>query len=200
MKLTQAYHSSTLWPAAMAIVLATMIVGAATGSDVPTSKNTYLVTVKATIEAIDQDSRQVTLKGPLGNTVTFVAGQQIRNLAKLQAGDSVVADYYVSLLLELREPTEEEKQKPLMVVEPSDPGDKVAPASGLPRIRVVATIEGLDLTTKMVTVKGPRGRVLTVRAASQSRLERLQIGQTVVITCTEAVAVSLEKAGGKTSD
>ena len=36
------------------------------------AERTILVTVTAKVEAIDQAKREVTLKGPLGNVVTFV--------------------------------------------------------------------------------------------------------------------------------
>src|SRR5437867_718992 len=42
------------------------------------AERTILVTVTAKVEAIDQAKRQVTLKGPLGNVVTFVADERIK--------------------------------------------------------------------------------------------------------------------------
>src|SRR5512135_1538941 len=45
--------------------------------------------VTATVEAIDQKTREVTLKGPKGNTITFTAGPEVKNLAQVQKGDQV---------------------------------------------------------------------------------------------------------------
>ena len=79
------------------------------------------------------------------------------------------------------------------------PGTSPA-AGGLRRFKVVTTIEGLDRPTQTVTVKGPRGNYLTARVADPSRLTKVHIGDTIVITYTEALAISLEKAEKKSSD
>ena len=61
------------------------------------------VAVTATVEAIDEASRQVTLKGPRGNSVTMTVDPQARNLAQVKVGDLVVARYYEALSLTLKE-------------------------------------------------------------------------------------------------
>jgi hypothetical protein len=189
-----------LW-AAIALIVTAVVASTATASDVPTRKDSVLVSVKATVTAIDQKTREVTLKGPLGNSVTFTAGPEIKRLGEVQVGDSVSADYYVSVVAELRKPTAEEMQKPLTILESTGRAIEGAPSgSNVRRIEAVTTIEGLDRPTQTITVKGPRGRYLTARVADPSRLEQLRIGQTIVITYTEAIAVSLEKTAGKPKD
>ena len=66
--------------------------------------------------------------------------------------------------------------------------------------KVVTTIEGLDRTTKTVTVKGPRGNYLTARVLDPERLTQVRIGDTIVVTYTEALAVSVKKVDKKDSD
>ncbi|MHC4185703.1 MAG: hypothetical protein ACYSR4_07190 [Planctomycetota bacterium] len=151
------------------------------------------VTIRATVEAIDYQSREVTLRGPRGNAITFTADERVRRLNEIRAGDEVVADYYVyvSLATELREPTAEEKESPLTVVA----GAAKAPPSlppgvgGVSQIRAVVTVVGIDRPAQTVVVRGPLGRV-----ADAARLEKLRLGDTVVATYTEAVAISVEKA------
>ena len=60
-------------------------------------------------------------------------------------------------------------------------------------IKVVTTVEGLDLSTQTVTLKGPMGNDVTVRASNLDNLKSLHLGSTIVVTYTEALAVSLEK-------
>jgi len=165
-------------------------------------QKTVLATVTASVEAIDLTNREVTLKGPLGNTVTFTVDQRVKRLSEVKVGDFVRADYYVSVAAELREPTAEEKKHPLEVVEAAakaPPGTSPA-AGGLRRFKVVTTIEGLDRPTQTVTVKGPRGNYLTARVADPSRLTKVRIGDNIVVTYTEALAISLEKAEKKTPE
>jgi len=165
-------------------------------------QKTVLATVTASVEAIDLTNREVTLKGPLGNTVTFTVDQRVKRLNEVKVGDFVRADYYVSIAAELREPTAEEKEHPLEIVQAAakaPPGTSPA-AGGLRRFKVVTTIEGLDRPTQTVTVKGPRGNYLTARVADPSRLTKVRIGDNIVITYTEALAISLEKAEKKTAE
>ncbi len=76
------------------------------------------------------------------------------------------------------------------------PGTSPA-AGGLRRFKVVTTVEGLDRPTQTVTVKGPLGNCLTARVADPLNLTRMRIGDRIVVTYTEAVAISLEKAKKK---
>jgi len=163
---------------------------------VPTREDAVLVSITATIEAIDYEKREATLKGPLGNSVTFTVDDRVERLNEFKAGDAVVADYYVSMAFELREPTAEEKAEPLVITEGAGkaPAGTTPAAGGLSQIKAVCTIEGLDRPTETVTLKGPLGRYATVRVADPANLPHLRIGETVVVTYTEALAISLEPA------
>lgn len=159
-------------------------------------QDTVLVSVTASVEAIDPAKREVTLKGPLGNSVTFTVDQRVKRLNEVKVGDRVRADYYISVAAELRQPTPEEEEHPLVVLDAAGkapPGTSPA-AGGLRRFRAVTTVEGLDRPTQTITVKGPAGRYLTARVADPANLTKMRIGEHIVITYTEALAVSLEKA------
>ena len=160
------------------------------------AEESVLVTVTATVQALDQDQREVTLKGALGNVVTFKVDQRVKRLNEVKVGDEVTADYYVSLAGELRPPTEAEKANPITVLEGTVRAPKgTQPAgAGLCAIKVVTTVEGLDLPTQSVTLKGPRGNYATIRAKDVGKLKQLRLGDTIMVTYTEALAVSLEKA------
>ncbi len=164
--------------------------------------DTVLVTVTATVEAIDYTNREVTLKGPLDNKVTFTVDQRVKRLNEVQVGDLVEADYYVSIAAEVRQPTPEEEKTPIVLLDAagkSPPGTSPA-AGGLRRFKVVTTIEGLDRLTKTITVKGPLGNYLTARVLHPERLTQVRIGDNVVITYTEALAIGLRKAQKKDAD
>ena len=160
------------------------------------TERAILVTVTAKVQAIDQAKREVTLKGPLGNVVTFVVDKRVKRLNEFSVGDEVTADYYVSLAGELRAPTEDEKKNPLTILEGGARAPKdTAPAGGALRaFKVVATVVGLDLPTQSVTLQGPLGNYATIRAESVSNLKQLRLGDTVIVTYTEALAISLQKA------
>lgn len=160
-------------------------------------ERTVLVTVTARVTAVDEEKREVTLRGPLGNVVTFIVDKRVKRLNEVKVGDEVTADYYVSLATELRAPTEEEKKTPLMIVDAQERAPKnVAPGGEeLRAFKVVATVVGLDLPTQSVTLEGPRGNSGIIRAENVENLKRLRLGDTVVVTYIEALAISLRKAG-----
>jgi len=165
-------------------------------------EDTVLVTLTASVENIDYTNREVTLKGPLGNKVTFTVDKRVERLGEVKVGDFVRADYYVSIAADVRKPTAEEEKNPLVLLDAAGkapPGTSPA-AGGLRRFKVVTTIEGLDRPTQTITVKGPRGNYLTARVLDPSRLTKVRIGDNIVVTYTEALAISLEKAEKKTAD
>jgi len=184
----------------LTIGLVALLAGLATcfAADEPslTRAETVLVSLTASVESISLTNRELTLKGPLGNSVTFSVDKRVKRLDEVKVGDFVRADYYISVAAELRKPTPEEEKTPLVMLDAAGkapPGTSPA-AGGLRRFKVVTTIEGLDRTTQTITVKGPRGNYLTARVADPSNLTKMRIGETIVVTYTEALAISLEKA------
>ncbi|MFO0872985.1 MAG: hypothetical protein U0575_03315 [Phycisphaerales bacterium] len=152
-------------------------------------------TVTATVQAINLATREVTLKDTSGHEVTFVVDNAVRRLDEVKVGDQVTADFFVSVVGELRPPTPEEAANPLMAVavagraaQGTDPG--AAAARG---VRVVTTVQAVDLPNMTVTLQGPMGDHATIRAKSLENLKKLHVGDTIVVTYTEAMAVSLEK-------
>jgi len=158
-----------------------------------------LVTVTATVQAIDQEKREVTLKGPLGNVVTFVVDERVGRLNEVKIGDEVTADYYVSLAGELSAPTEQEKSPHTVLDAAARAPENTSPAGGkLRAFKVVARVVGLDLPTQSVTLQSPLGNYATIRAASVDNLKKLRLGDTIVGTYTEALAISLQKTEHET--
>ena len=158
-----------------------------------------LVSVTAKVQAIDQTTREVTLKGPLGNLVTFTVDSRVARLNEVKVGDDVTAEYYVSVAADVRPPTEAEKANPYqeLTEKAKAPAGTQPAAGGLRVVKAVVTIEGLDRPTKSVTVKGPKGNLATIEVADVANLPKLRIGDTVIVTYTEALAVSLQKHAAK---
>lgn len=165
-------------------------------------RETLRVTLSAEVTAINLTNREITLKGQDGNEVTLVATEAVKRLDEVKPGDQVRADYLISIAAEVRPPTAEEAKHPLVVMDVAGRAPKdETPAGGIARrFKVVTTIEALDRRNETITVKGPLGRYLTVKAADPSRLTKVHIGETIVIVYTEALALSLEKTEPKTGE
>ena len=63
------------------------------------------VEVKASVVAIDYQTRKVTLKGPEGKVIKVVAGAEIKRLNEVKVGDSVVARLTRAVSIEVSKPT-----------------------------------------------------------------------------------------------
>jgi len=185
-------QTRTMLTGALAALIATMVFAA----DVPTRKDTVLVSVTATVTGIDLKERRLTLKNEAGETRTFVVGPEVKRLNEVKVGDAVSIGYYVSVALELREPTAEEKEHPLAAEEVAARATgNTAPAGVVTRqLRAVMTVSAIDRAHGTVTLKGPLGRTITERVEDEAQLAKLQVGQTLVVTFTEDIAISLEPA------
>lgn len=165
--------------------------------EVMTRSNSVRLTYTGTITDIDYASREMTLKGSDGRVETFYVDKTVQRFNEAKVGDKVSMDYYLGVSAEVRKPTAEEEQNPLVVLDTAGKtGPDAAPAAyDVRQIRAVVTIESLDRKAQTVTVKGPRGKYFTARVADASRFERVRIGDKILMTFTEATAVSLKPAG-----
>ena len=65
-------------------------------------------------------------------------------------------------------------------------------------VKVRGTIDAIDKEKSTVTLKGPKGRTITLDVRDKQKLEILQVGDPVVATYVEAVAYKVLKAGSGT--
>ncbi len=170
--------------------------GCATSSEskaLPSYTETRTEKATATVEAVNQTTREVKLKAEDGETFEFVAGPQVRNLAQVQVGDQVVVEYTESIALEVKRA--DGTQPNIVVAEGADrsaAGEK--PAAGVGRqVNVSAVIVAVDKPNLRVTVKGPAGNMRVLQAKDPKKLENVQVGDMVYVTYTEGMAISLEK-------
>jgi plastocyanin len=169
----------------------------AKGAPPPSWKTSSLVEKTATVTAVDQATRMVTLKGPEGNSVTFKASDEVRNLPQVKVGDTVKFAYYESLAVRVLGkgeafPTAGESAAAAR----AKAGEKPAGVVGT-ETTVNATITAIDKKAKTATLKGEDGKSVTVTPLRPEKLNEVKVGDRLVITYTEAVAVKVEKAEAK---
>jgi Cu/Ag efflux protein CusF len=163
----------------------------------PSGETSSLVESTATVETLDYKSRMATLRGADGSTLTFRVSDAVKNLEKVHVGDKVKFQYYESVAWEVKKAGE--ATPGVMKSE----GVKRSGAEHLPakleatQTTVTTTIEAIDKQKQTVTLKGPEGNSVVVKARHPENLEKVQVGDKVVITYTEALAVSVEKVAAK---
>lgn len=152
------------------------------------------MSVEAVVTNIDLETRQVTLKGPEGNSFTLTAGEEVVKLEDVSVGDKLRATYLAALEGELREPTEAEKAEPFVEVKDAGAGMvEDTPMAGAGRmIHAVCTIEGMNRLLGTVTIMDPNGKVHVIADVEPEKMANVTLGQTIVMTFTEALALSLE--------
>lgn len=162
-----------------------------------TLERSNAVTVTATVVAVNLKKREVTLRGPDGKTDTIHVDDRVKNLPQVHKGDQVVATYYESVAVRVKKPGE---ATPGMTesagLETAQPGAK--PAGVETRtVTLTATITAIDRKKQTATLKGPKGKSVTVHVKDPTRLASVQVGDLVEIAYTEAVAIAVEKASRK---
>ncbi|MDZ7653936.1 MAG: hypothetical protein U5L03_15955 [Burkholderiaceae bacterium] len=151
------------------------------------------VSVSATVTAIDQATREVTLKGPEGREVTVTAGPDVRNLAQVKVGDLVTVRYLEALTLTLKKAgkdarTMKESEAGARAKAGERPGGAVAR-----QVEVVADVIAVDAKTQTVTLRGPK-RTVDLKLRDPEQFKLVKVGDQVQATYTEAVALAVEPA------
>jgi Cu/Ag efflux protein CusF len=150
-----------------------------------------VVTITATVEALDLASCMVTSKGPEGNTITFKADDRVKNLPQVKVGDQVVAKYYESVAIQVMKPGQVQAGT-TGAAGTAKPGEKPGMVAAGETI-ITASIEAIDKEQSLVTLKGSDGNVETYRVQDPKNLENVKVGDQVVITYSVAVAISVEE-------
>jgi hypothetical protein len=162
-------------------------------ADKPSFSASRSLTDTAKVEAINHETREVTLLQEDGSELNFVASEEARNLDQVQVGDMVVATYLENLTVEV------------ISVENAEAGAGVI--SGLARteegempgaikgatVVVTAIVEEINIEANTFKLKGPEGNIKEFTARNPENLKKAAVGDLVVITHTKAIALTVEK-------
>ena len=150
------------------------------------------VTVTATITAIDQATRSVTLRAENGDEDTFTVAPDVTRFNQLKVGDKISATYYESLAFQVRKAG----------AAGTPPSDAVAggrikevpgAAVGTQQTRTV-TVKAVDPSAGTITVVAQDGRTMTRKVQDKKNLEGISPGDRIDITYTQALVVAAESA------
>ena len=151
--------------------------------------------MRGTVTEINADTREITLMDTEGGLNTVKAGEEVKRFDEIAVGDVIEFDYYMYIKAEFREPTAEELAEPVQVVveEGIAPEDMSPGAAVGAVIKAVVTIEALNRPNMIATVSGPNGNFVSIPMEDAEFMTKLRIGQVLILTYAEAMAVSLEK-------
>ena len=146
--------------------------------------------VTATVEAIEQASRQVTLKKADGTYHIVTAPPEMKRFSELKVGDKVTVRYYENIVLRVKAPDEKAVDTGTMG---ATRGTGASPAATVAEQRTItATITQLDMKVPSVTFTGPNGWTYSSHVKDKKALEKVKVGDRVDITWTSAALVGIE--------
>lgn len=184
------------WAIALSVAGALRMVPAALAQDAasPVSGQAVVstVTVTATVTKIDQKTRAVTVKTSDGQVYSFVAGDAVQNLAQVKKGDVVTATYTEAIAYQVVEAGAATGATATVAAGAAAPGAKPAGVIG-GQVTVTVTITAINATVPSVTFKAPDGSTQTVKVQDPAKLKGVKVGDSVVITYAEALAIKVEK-------
>ena len=160
-------------------------------------RRSMAIEVDAEVVGIDLETRELVLELPTGEPLTTILDPAVRRVDGVAVGDLLGVSYIAAVAFELREPTEEELANPWVEGVEAGIADDDAPPAGamMSAVRAVCTIEGMNRLLGTVMILDSNGDTHIVGDVSAERIESLRIGQPVVITFAQALAIGIEKPG-----
>ena len=153
------------------------------------------ITSMATVEAVDMETRLVTLREADGKLSSFVAGDVVRNLAQVKVGDQVIVKYEIGLVMALNKSgTGVRSRVDTVEVGRAELGQK--PAGVIRKtVQATATVMAVDPRARTVTLKGARHTV-TLPVAEDIDIAKINVGDEVDAVYQESLAISVQPAPG----
>jgi hypothetical protein len=188
------FKVSNLFYVAVAAVFAA--VPAASMAAEQAAKSTPLVVsdsahAKATIVDIKKKERQLTLRNDKGVETTVIAGPEVRNFDQIKKGDIVEVEYQVAAATMLEKASDTNVAGKTSAVERAPAGAKPG-MTAIQTSSIVATVMEIDAKQRLVTVKGPKGGVVTLKVPPEMKaFDSLKKGDKISAVYSEAIAVSV---------
>jgi hypothetical protein len=158
----------------------------------PSGLEGELVVITATVKAIDKKNRVVTLQSPDGKEAKINCGPEVRNFAQIRVGDEVKTSLLETVELFVTGSDEPAAER-VTGVDRAPLGSKPGFAA-IDAVEVKAAVVAIDYQTRKVTLKGPEGKVIKVKAGPEiKRLNEVKVGDSVVARLTRAVSIEVSK-------
>ena len=146
---------------------------------------------------IDAATRTVTLKNQDGES-TIVAGPEVKNFAEIKVGDRFDVVYELAVAVELVK-----VKNPGVTSEQVTTTTATAPQGDKPgmvttnTVTATASIEAIDATKNIVSLKGPQGNIFKVKVQNPDLMKDIAVNDQVKVVYTEAIAAVVSAPAAK---
>lgn len=160
----------------------------------PSGADLEVTEITGTVDSIDHDKRIIAVQGPEGNILVTKIDDDVPNIKKIKKGDTVNITYYQSLAWEvLPAKTIPEPAKKVTTTTLTGTQGKFPFKIETEKVDLYAKITGIDKEKETVTLEGPEGKSVTLKAKDPANLKKVKKGEIVEVHYTEAVAASVSK-------
>jgi len=189
----------------LAFALSFMVIDDSRANPVEVEADAGVITMVATVEAVDVTNRVVTLVGPNNNWVEVIVGPDKIKMIKLK--EKITVSYQDEVAVALRTVSKGQQGDSFAADETADMGldapttaeqdwVTVSPHGGadLTTVEVTDTIAALNRNQGTITFAGTGGKTRTFLVGPNVNLKGVEVGDEVVLEVTRAVAVDIKPA------
>lgn len=166
--------------------------GIAVADGVPGGAVVQVYELTATVIAINKASRRLTLMSPDGIKQTVKVGPEAVNFDQIRVGDQLQVEATQEVVVQMAEPDQSTDDATVAMValapKGAKPGGVMAETT-----QVTGTVTAIDQDKRTATLRFEDGSTRTFPVRSDVNLGKRKVGEKVVLSVTEMVAVQVHK-------
>jgi hypothetical protein len=140
---------------------------------------------------VDKKTRTITFKNKEGES-KFVAGPEITNFNQIKKGDHLNVTYQLAVAIELIKTKSDGVRSKVETNTVTSSKANEKPAETIAnKTTIIADIVEVNREKKLVSVKGPSGKVTTVTVKNPALLADVNVGEQVKVIYYDAMAASI---------
>ncbi len=152
--------------------------------------NSYLL-YEGEVVKIDKKTRTITFKNKEGES-KFVAGPEIKNFDQIKRGDRLNVSYELAVAIELIKTKSDGVRSKVETNTVTSSKANEKPSEMIAnKTTITADIVEVNRDKKLVSVKGPSGKVTTVTVKNPALLADVNVGEQVKVIYYDAMAASI---------
>ena len=152
--------------------------------------NSYLL-YEGEVVKIDKKTRTITFKNKEGES-KFVAGPEIKNFDQIKKGDRLSVSYELAVAIELIKTKSDGVRSKVETNTVTTSKANEKPSETIAnKTTITADIVEVNRDKKLVSVKGPSGKVTTVTVKNPALLADVNVGEQVKVIYYDAMAASI---------
>ena len=146
---------------------------------------------EGSVVKVDKKTRTITFKNQEGES-KFVAGPEITNFDQIKKGDRVNVTYELAVAIELIKTKSDGVRSKVETNTVTKSKINEKPSETITnKTTIIADIVAVDRDKKLVSVKGPSGKITTVSVKNPALLADVNVGEQVKVTYSDAMAASI---------